>query len=245
MKKNKFIIIFILMGLISFIYLFECNCIEIVIINNDCLNDGNTASLNTLHPSNTSGVSGFSESFIIPDNNIDFILTKMSFYINKAAGYPSFAVASLYNSTSNNLTIAIPDSEVAISEPIDFTNYPVIGTIQNFTFNDNYTLISNTVYFATIRSYNGTWNSSNYIYVRYKNTGNIFDGYLYRFRYSNFELWGATSSDLPFYVYGEPILDLGGYTESDLDNYFIIGVILTILGCFILIPIMFGRNKKK
>lgn len=226
---KKIIIIFIFLILLYNISLCSCYIYNEQVIN---LYYGSYYNIQAVYPSSDSHFQAVASNFIVYNNctlyNAKFLLQRVS--------VPSYEISSYLCDTSYNILV----------ESDDFDESTLVNDwgVYTFTFTSiNYTLSTTEEYIIIICASGGVIDTSHYFRVAY--CQNYYsDGNIRRYFSGSWQIISSLDMGFGINSYVESELNSVGYTEENLKEYFIIGIIIIII-IVVCVYLILEREVKK
>jgi hypothetical protein len=143
----------------------------------------------------------------------DYNITIVSFYLSKTSTPTGSAYAVLYSHSGTYGSSSVPDVQLAISDAFNVATLTTSLVLYNFTFSgaNQYTMATNTKYVIVFRAPSSGVQTTKYVNVGmdYTSPTHSGNGVLH-----NSAGWASTTSDICFYVYGEPAVSKAWHDVS-------------------------------
>lgn len=180
---------------------------------------------------------------ILMIGNKNYNLTEVTFILAKVNN-PNFNITCKVF-TIEQFSLCSLDNYSVKSDNINSTLLTTSYVLYNFTFNNDFTLLANTSYLLVLSDIDIiVHDSTNYVRIGRDTTTPTHDGMQISISstYSFVPLF-----DMVFYAYGtqtevsEPIT--GEFTQENLDDYFLLGVTITVIIAVLMVVVVRGTKK--
>lgn len=247
LDSQKKILTVLLIFCLSFSFLSIVKADIILITYHDETNRNGSLPINRVYPNNETGAyySAIGQTFNVT-TSFPINITDVSFIFYRGSNPCGNLTVMLFNITGSYGTDSKPiGTPLIMSENITVTIARVPSlqwSVDTFHFFSDYTLQPNNTYAVALVATTAIFDNTRVVTFGMDNSPAHSGNYFY---YQNNQWTGSSSKDSIFWVYGIKYIGTQetGYTETDLEEYFIIGGILVLLVCLMIMIIIIKTKK--